>query len=184
MRRASESESRHRLLRRRAVPWLISFAILTLFATDGAAAETKHVLMLFSNDSLLPAGDALGSSFRSEPEAGDPNRVEIFTEFLDADRFPGPAHEARMESLLRDKYASIAIDLAIAIGPQALDFLIERRASLFARDALDLRRHQRGEHRAAGYCRRTAPGSSAVSIRCRRWSWHCDCSRMAGRSWW
>jgi hypothetical protein len=37
-----------------------------------------------------------------------------------------------MESWLRDKYASIPIDLAIAIGPQALDFLIQRRAALFA----------------------------------------------------
>ena len=36
-----------------------------------------------------------------------------------------------MESLLRDKYASIPIDLVIAIGPQALDFLSQRRASLF-----------------------------------------------------
>ena len=68
--------------------------------------------MLFSNDSLLPAGNALGSSFQRTLEAENPDRVEIFTEFLDADRFPGPAHEARMESLLRDKYASIPIDLA------------------------------------------------------------------------
>ncbi|MGH6918351.1 MAG: PAS domain S-box protein, partial [Geminicoccaceae bacterium] len=36
-----------------------------------------------------------------------------------------------MESLLRDKYASVPIDLTIAIGPQALEFLSERRESLF-----------------------------------------------------
>ena len=131
MRRASEPESRDRLLRRRAVPWLISVAILTFLATSGAAAETKRVLMLFSNDSLLPAGDAISSSFRSSLQAENPDRVEVFTEFLDADRFPGPAHEARMELLLRDKYASIPIDLRVAIGPQALDFLSQRRESLF-----------------------------------------------------
>ena len=134
MRRASEPEGRDWLLRRGAVPWLrlISFAIWMLFATSSAAAETKRVLMLFSNESLLPAGVALGTSIQSSLTAGDPDRVEIFTETLDADRFPGPAHEARMESLLRDKYASIPLDLAIAIGPQALDFLIQRRTSLFA----------------------------------------------------
>jgi hypothetical protein len=33
-----------------------------LFATSSAAAETKRVLMLFSNESLLPAGVALGTS--------------------------------------------------------------------------------------------------------------------------
>ena len=36
-----------------------------------------------------------------------------------------------MESLLRDKYASIPIDLLVAGGPQALGFLSERRRSLF-----------------------------------------------------
>jgi hypothetical protein len=88
--------------------------------------------MLFSNDSLLPASNALGASLQASLKAAAPDRVEVFTEFLDADRFPGPAHEARMESLLRDKYASIPIDLMIALGPQALDFLSERRESLFA----------------------------------------------------
>ena len=131
MRRARGSERRDRQLWRRAVPWLISIAVLTVIAANGAAADTKRVLMLFSNDSLLPAGNAVASSFQRTLEAENPDGVEIFTEFLDADRFPGPAHEARMESLLRDKYASTPIDLAIAIGPQALGFLSQRRASLF-----------------------------------------------------
>ena len=102
-----------------------------MFFATSAAAETKRVLMLFSNDSLLPAGNAISSNFRSSLEAESPDRVEIFTEFLDADRFPGPAHAARMESLLRDKYASTPIDLTVALGPQALEFLRERRESLF-----------------------------------------------------
>jgi hypothetical protein len=110
---------------------LLSFAISMLFATSSAAVETKRVLMLFSNDSLLPAGNAISSSFQRTLEAETPDRVEIFTEFLDADRFPGPAHAARMESLLRDKYASVPIDLTVALGPQALDFLSQRRQSLF-----------------------------------------------------
>jgi PAS domain S-box-containing protein len=131
MRRASKPERRDRRLWRRAVPWLIAIAVLTITATNGAAAETKHVLMLFSNDSLLPAGNAVASSFQRTLEAENPDGVELFTEFLDADRFPWPAHEARMEVLLRDKYASIPIDLRIAIGPQALDFLSQRRESLF-----------------------------------------------------
>src|SRR5690606_216592 len=89
-------------------------------------------LMLFSNDSLLPAGNAIVSSFQRTLQTGGPERVEIFTEFLDADRFPGPAHATRMESLLRDKYAATPIDVAVAIGPQALEFLNERHPALFA----------------------------------------------------
>jgi hypothetical protein len=127
----SEPESRRRPLSRRAVSWLISCAILTLLAASAAAADARRVLMLFSNDSLLPAGNAVSSGLRSSLEAENPDRFEVFTEFLDADRFPGQAQETRMESLLRDKYASIPIDLTIAIGPQALEFLSERRESLF-----------------------------------------------------
>lgn len=117
---------------RGAMRWLrlMSLTIVMLFAADSAAAETRRVLMLFSNDSLLPVNNALDSSLQRTFDDENPDGVEIFTEFLDADRFPGPAHEARMESLLRDKYASIPIDLAIAIGPQALDFLSQRRALL------------------------------------------------------
>ena len=92
MGRAREAERRDRLLRRRPVRWLVSVVILTLLATSGAAADTKRVLMLFSNDSLLPAGNAISSSFRRNLDSDSPARVEIFTEFLDADRFPGPAH--------------------------------------------------------------------------------------------
>jgi PAS domain S-box-containing protein len=110
--------------------WFILLALGFCAATSDAG-ETKHVLMLFSDDSLLPANNAIASSFQGRLQADDPQGVEIFTEFLDAGRFPGPAHEAAMEALLRDKYASIPIDLAIAVGPQALDFLSQRRASLF-----------------------------------------------------
>jgi PAS domain S-box-containing protein len=132
MRLADKPESRDRQLWRRTVPWvrLVSFAISMLLAISSAAAEPKHVLMLFSNDSLLPADNAVSSSFRWSLQAESPDRVEIFTEFLNADRFPGPAHEARMESLLREKYGAIPIDLAIATGPQALYFLSQRRESL------------------------------------------------------
>jgi PAS domain S-box-containing protein len=131
MGRTSDPERRGRLPWHRAVPWLVSVALLMLIASTGAAAETKRALMLFSNDSLLPAGNAISSSFQRTLEAESSDRVEIFTEFLDADRFPGPAQAARMESLLREKYASIPIDLTVAVGPQALDFLSRRRESLF-----------------------------------------------------
>ena len=74
--------------------------------------------MLFSNDSLLPANNIPGSSIQRTFEAEDPDGVAIFTQFLDADRFPGEAHSAQIEALLRDKYAATPIDLAIAIGPR------------------------------------------------------------------
>lgn len=120
------------LMRLRAVAWLLTFALPTLVWASGAAAEPVRVLMLFSNDSLLPAGATLGDSFRNAIESESGGReVDIFTEFLDADRFPEAAHAARMASLLRDKYSADPIDLVVSVGPQALAFLRERRTTLF-----------------------------------------------------
>lgn len=115
------------------VRWIASVALVALcaWAAPSPAEETKHVLMLSSNDSLLPAGNEIAASLQKTLEAEASYGVELYTEFLDADRFPGPPHEARIESLLRGKYASTPIDLAVALGPQALGFLRQRRESLF-----------------------------------------------------
>ena len=132
MRHASRSGTRDQSVGRRTVAWLLALATLLLAATSSGSAARQRVLVLFSNDSLLPANMALGAAFQATLEAEHPDRIEIFTEFLDADRFPGRPHQARVEALLRAKYAAAAIDLVVAAGPQALDFLRRRRAWLFS----------------------------------------------------
>jgi len=115
--------------------FVISALVLCTPAAAVAAASAdggkKHVLMLFSSQALLPAMAVLSDGIHTTLEADAPGRVETFPEFLDAVRFPGPEHEARMAALLREKYAADRIDLVLAIGPEALDFLRRHRAPLF-----------------------------------------------------
>jgi hypothetical protein len=87
--------------------------------------------MLFSGDSLLPASEEIMRGFSGAVQAGTVSRPTVFTEFLDADRFPGAENQGRMLRLLQGKYATTHIDLVVALGPSALKFLAGNRPSLF-----------------------------------------------------
>jgi signal transduction histidine kinase len=73
----------------------------------------------------------IDAALRRELKSHLSNGIDIFTEFLDAERFPGSEQAAIAEEYLRAKYAKRSLDLVIAAGPDALKFLMQRRASLF-----------------------------------------------------
>ena len=94
------------------------------------AQDSRRVLLLFSNESLLPAGRILTDSIQSTMNAGTEEHLEFFPEYLDFVRFSEPGHEARMVDFLRGKYESTRFDLIFAIGPEALSFTVMHRAEL------------------------------------------------------
>ena len=59
-------------------------------------------------------------------------KCEIYSESLNLEQFPGPEYAAQTATFLRNKYARRHIDVVIAIAPEALDFLLQRRDYLFA----------------------------------------------------
>ncbi len=114
----------------RALAGALAIGITSLVVTAlPAKAEATRILVVGSSHGI-PAEDLVHQrirmAFQSEPPATDP--TEIFTEFLDLIRFPHPDHRSRVLTYLRDKYAKVPIDLAFAIGPPALDFLLEYRS--------------------------------------------------------
>src|SRR5262249_36920731 len=94
----------------------------------------KHVLILYSDDRLLPASiitdERIRSAFQYRP--GRTFQVQYFSEFLDVTHFSGNAYETQVETFLRNNYARYPLDLIIANAPQALEFLLHHRAHLFA----------------------------------------------------
>ncbi|SDR63376.1 PAS domain S-box-containing protein [Rhizobiales bacterium GAS113] len=126
--------------RRLGLPWgarhamslCIALVLCCWAAIASRADDTKRVLIIHSNQSVLPATNIVDASIRREMQSGIPARLEIFSEFLDAEHFPEPEQETRIAAFLGEKYARHPIDLLIATGPKALDFLIKRRAWLFA----------------------------------------------------
>jgi PAS domain S-box-containing protein len=122
-------------MRRRAwyaMLWGITLAVWSLATTTSHADEIKRVLIIHSIQSDLPVTQLIDNSIRQEMRAQLPGRIEIFSEFLDSLRSSEPQRDERMASFLREKYAKHPFDLLISIGPEALNLLVQRRASLFA----------------------------------------------------
>jgi PAS domain S-box-containing protein len=96
------------------------------------AGEPSRVLILFSNDRLLPANQRYDAGIRQalEPRTGEKG-VNFFGEFLDATRMSGQVKEAALETYLRQRYEDLPPDVLVALGPEALRFLMERRGGLF-----------------------------------------------------
>ena len=103
------------------------FLCAALFAP--AAHAVKHVLLLFPYEDSLGTNAPLRSGM-SEVLHGAPERVEVYSEFLDATRFPTPDDEQHVVEFLRSKYAANRIDLVVTIGQPAYAFVQRYRDAL------------------------------------------------------
>jgi PAS domain S-box-containing protein len=101
-----------------------------------AAEQARSLLILHESESNLPGGVVLGNAIREVLQPGLSPGVLIYDEYLDLDRFPGPDHAIIMAEFLRKKYAKARIDVVLATGTQAPEFMLGHRGDLFAGAAL------------------------------------------------
>jgi len=109
--------------------------ILNLASTSAAGqapAAGQRVLMLYSDERLLPANIIMDEAIRAAFSVGTKNRVEFYSEFLDVACFQGEEQQKRQRDFFRDKYRVRPPDLVIAPSGGALVFLAEHRGELFA----------------------------------------------------
>ncbi len=90
-----------------------------------------RVVVLYSHDRSLPGNERVDQGFRAELEKREGIRVEIFQEYLDVARFPGPERDEAMEAYLRRRYAATPPQALVAVADPALVFFLQRRSSLF-----------------------------------------------------
>lgn len=98
-----------------------------LIAAPAMAERVPRVLVLYSNNRLLPANIKAEGGLRET--LGD--AAEISGEFLDYPRFSGAAYVRTLTTFLHEKYGTAPPDLIVAGGEDALDFLLRYRADLF-----------------------------------------------------
>ena len=110
--------------------WLLAAAIAVV-GLEAPAYAVQHVLLLFPYEDTLGTNAPLRSGLDGVLHGAE-ERVEAYSEFLDAARFPGPANEQHMVEFLRDKYSETPIDLVVTIGQPAYSFMGRHRAELFA----------------------------------------------------
>src|SRR5271165_1063980 len=107
--------------------------ILNLAGTSAAGqVPVQRVLVLYSDERLLPANIIVDEAVRAAFAAATKKRVEFYSEFLDVARFPGEEQQQRQRDFFRDKYRERPPDLVFAVSGGALVFLAEHRAELFS----------------------------------------------------
>lgn len=117
----------------RSLPTILVVLAEVLYLCQAVMAEDAfpRLLVLFSNDRLLPANIEIDEGFRKSLQTKAP-RAMLFSEFLDAVRFPSnEVRDKQMEDYLRARYTEHPPDILVAIGPQALNFFMARKESLF-----------------------------------------------------
>jgi signal transduction histidine kinase len=115
----------------------ISAFLVVLFVLGGtvpslAARETRRVLVLWSQERGHPAHDLTEEGIRAAFLSNSSFDVELYNEYLDVARFPGPGQASLAAGYLRRKYSGIKIDAIIAVYPYAVDFLLAARSTLFS----------------------------------------------------
>jgi PAS domain S-box-containing protein len=101
-------------------------------AVGQVPAHGQRVLVLHSDERLLPANIVVDEAIRATFAVGTKNRMEFYSEFLDVARFPGEEHQERLVDFFRDKYRARPPDLVIAVSGGALVFLMNHRADFFS----------------------------------------------------
>jgi len=110
---------------------LTLLAWLVLLAPAAMAAQPRNVLVLYSNNRLLPANVEVDRGLREALATSAERPVELFAEFLDQPTFTGPAYEQATATYLREKYGARPLDVIVVAGPSAFHFALGHRAGLF-----------------------------------------------------
>ncbi len=111
--------------------FLLTWLMLLPYASSAATAQTRNVLMLYSNGRLLPASVEFDRGLYTTLAAHPDARVDLAAEFLDAPKFSGAAYGNTIATYLRDKYRSRPPEVVIVGGEEALVFMLQHRADVF-----------------------------------------------------
>ncbi len=112
--------------------WLHLVALCLLLACGSATAQaSRNVLVLYSNGRLVPGNVDVEAGLRASIVSTIDRPVHINSEFLDRPEFVGDGYEQVMLAYLRDKYVEHPPQVVVAVGRDALDFLLRQRSQLF-----------------------------------------------------
>ncbi len=104
--------------------------LLTLTLFDASAADRKRVLMVFREASDVPANRMLEQALRDKLQTPGASDVEIYTEYLDANRFADQSHYRLFREYLREKYAARPPDVVLMVLTPDFDLAGARPAAL------------------------------------------------------
>ena len=108
---------------------LVTLAPVAMSQTHGAK---KRVLLLYWDSKDFSGNISFDQGFQAGMRAESATEWELFSEYLDSQRFPGEHQSDLLHDYLRQKYAGQKIDVVVASPDPALEFLLKRRSDLFS----------------------------------------------------
>jgi len=109
---------------------LISLALLSALPL-GAIGQSKTVLAIYSDERLLPANIAVDTALRDSLGLETDNPRTYLSEFLDVSRFGSSDYDKLLSDFFHSKYTGQHLDVIVASGPLAFQFLRRHQADLF-----------------------------------------------------
>ncbi len=111
--------------------WAARLILVVLSSQAVAEGPTGNVLVLYSDNRLLPGVAVIDEAFDSRLRAELGLQVDLFNEFLDLDRLPQEMYHRGLVRFLGEKYRGTRIDALVAVRGPVLRFLLEHRDELF-----------------------------------------------------
>ncbi len=106
---------------------LCAFAALVRLSLAQTDDDVHRVLIVYETDSTQPAIVEIAEGLHHGLDDRNPTKFEVYSEYLDSVRFPGPENLQRMATLLAEKYQPATFEVAIAVGPNAFKFMLDNR---------------------------------------------------------
>jgi signal transduction histidine kinase len=115
-----------------ALAVLTALMCLGPLSRDVAPAQDKprRVLVLYPYNTVVPANVVAGEAAKRRLTERSHQPIELYTEFLDFDRFAGDQYEARAARYLFEKYQDRKPEVMLAMGPQSLRFAVQNEKVL------------------------------------------------------
>jgi signal transduction histidine kinase len=114
--------------------WILSVSLLLAVTPGLAAAQVttaKRVLLVYSHEREMPMYAGFDRALRLRLQSGARRPIEFYTEYLDLMRFADSRQRQQSVDYFRVKYAAPRIDLIIAVGSLAFDFILEHGDAVF-----------------------------------------------------
>jgi hypothetical protein len=109
----------------------IAINLLFMCLVSVASADSNRVFILYQDSSILKSAVEIAAGISQNLEKLSPRRIDLYSEYLDAPRFPDEEHSLSTAQYIGSKYRKSEIDILVPIGPEALRFVLKHR-SVFA----------------------------------------------------
>ena len=108
----------------------IYLCVAALTETAGAEEAARRVLILFPFDQRLPSVNIVGEAVIKQLRQSSSPKIDVFSDYLDLSRFEGEEYRDKVAIFLAQKYRTTQLDIVVALGPPALDFIRNRREQI------------------------------------------------------